>query len=77
MIDKLINFPNDYILNCPFCRLVVETLGHLNKPTNKNSRKVTKVVRIKLSVRVLNVSSLPFFIIINYISNLTFQLMPY
>ena len=45
---------------------MVETLGHLNEPNNQNSRKVTKVVRIKLCVRVLNVSSLTFFIIINH-----------
>ena len=41
-----ITSPNDYT-NYPFCRLqlVVETFTQLNKPTNQNLIKVSKVVK--------------------------------
>ena len=40
------HIPNVNTQNYPFCRLVVKTFGHqLNKPTNKNSLKVTRVLK--------------------------------
>ena len=48
MPDKLMNIPNDDTQSCHFCKLkfVVETFDtQINEPTNKISRKVTKVVK--------------------------------
>ena len=44
MADKLMYIPKDNNQNYPFCRLVVETFGQLNKPTNQNLIKVHEVV---------------------------------
>ena len=49
MADKLMYIPNDYTQNFLFFRLklVVETFGHSNQPTNQNSLKVPKVGAVK------------------------------
>ena len=45
MADKLMYISNDDNQNYPFCRLVVETFGKLNKPANQNLIKVHEVVK--------------------------------
>ena len=48
MADKLMYIPNNDTQNYPFCRLqlVVKTFGNtIKEPTNKNSKKVPKVIK--------------------------------
>ena len=47
MDDKLIYITNVNTQNYPFGRLVVETFG-LDKPTNQNLKKHSKVLKISI-----------------------------